>query len=234
MRHAALLSVGRSIGAFALPLVAAAYTAFTIESALQYWRGRGGQWKGRYQASMRCDRREHDDASETLSGKGHRDENFPVASWLIGAEERRGHTGFLSFRAGGRRHRRSSRPWARKQKLASLDHLAEALTGGGATDSEAEPLRIALAERGLSPSHALDLVEAFRLDVTKIRYANWAELMDYCRLSAMPVGRFVLDVHGEEPAPGAASDALCAALQMINHLQDCAADYRASTVSICR
>ncbi len=50
--------------------------------------------------------------------------------------------------------------------------------------------------------------------------------MDYCRYSAMPVGRFVLDVHGEDRDTWPASDALCAALQMINHLQDCGKDYR--------
>ena len=77
-----------------------------------------------------------------------------------------------------------------------------------------------------SPRHALDLLDAFRLDVRKSRYADWAELMDYCRLSAMPVGRFVLDVHDEDQAVWPASDALCAALQVINHLQDCGEDYR--------
>jgi phytoene/squalene synthetase len=50
--------------------------------------------------------------------------------------------------------------------------------------------------------------------------------MEYCRYSAMPVGRFVLDVHGESRGTWPASDALCAALQVINHLQDCAKDYR--------
>ena len=86
--------------------------------------------------------------------------------------------------------------------------------------------RIALAERGLSATHALDLLKAFRLDARKNRYANWAELMDYCALSAAPVGRFVLDVHGEDRSLWPASDALCSALQVINHLQDCAKDYK--------
>ncbi len=63
--------------------------------------------------------------------------------------------------------------------------------------------------------------------MTKRRYADWAELMDYCRYSAMPVGRFVLDVHGEARSTWASSDPLCAALQVINHLQDCGKDYRA-------
>jgi phytoene/squalene synthetase len=64
------------------------------------------------------------------------------------------------------------------------------------------------------------------LDARKSRYADWNDLIDYCRLSAMPVGRFVLDVHGEDRALWPASDALCAALQVINHLQDCGDDYR--------
>jgi phytoene/squalene synthetase len=87
-------------------------------------------------------------------------------------------------------------------------------------------LRDIQAERGLTPQHALDLLEAFRRDCTKLRYADWDELIDYCRYSAMPVGRFVLDVHGESPDLWPANDALCAALQVINHLQDCAKDYR--------
>ena len=81
--------------------------------------------------------------------------------------------------------------------------------------------------RQLSPRHAQDLLTAFRLDVTKLRYRDWDDLIDYCRYSAMPVGRFVLDVHGESRATWPANDALCAALQIINHLQDCGKDYRA-------
>ena len=108
-----------------------------------------------------------------------------------------------------------------------LDKLDAALTGRGPADPEAEPLKAALAERGLSPRHALDLLDAFRMDATKLRYADWRELMHYCSLSAMPVGRFVLDVHGEDPqTTWPASDAICAALQVINHLQDCANDYK--------
>jgi phytoene/squalene synthetase len=87
-------------------------------------------------------------------------------------------------------------------------------------------LRAALCERGLTPRHAQDLVAAFRMDVTKLRYRDWDDLIHYCSYSAMPVGRFVLDVHGESRSTWPANDALCAALQIINHVQDCAADYR--------
>ena len=73
---------------------------------------------------------------------------------------------------------------------------------------------------------ALDVLIAFRMDVTKLRYENWDEVIHYCRYSAMPVGRFMLDVHGESASTWAASDALCAGLQINNHLQDCGKDYR--------
>ena len=65
------------------------------------------------------------------------------------------------------------------------------------------------------------------MDVTKLRYENWDEVIHYCRYSAMPVGRFMLDVHGESTATWPASDAICAGLQINNHLQDCAKDYKA-------
>jgi hydroxysqualene synthase len=70
------------------------------------------------------------------------------------------------------------------------------------------------------------LLTAFRMDASKHRYAGWDDLIHYCTCSAMPVGRFVLDVHSESRNTWPANDALCAALQIINHLQDCGADYR--------
>jgi phytoene/squalene synthetase len=79
----------------------------------------------------------------------------------------------------------------------------------------------------LSPRHAQDLLTAFRMDATKLRYRDWDDLINYCGYSAMPVGRFVLDVHGESRNTWPANDALCAALQIINHLQDCGKDYGA-------
>ena len=114
----------------------------------------------------------------------------------------------------------------REQKLDHLDRLEQALLGRRDDEPVARPLRAVLAERRLTPRHARDLIAAFRLDVTKSRTADWADLIHYCSLSAMPVGRYVLDVHGESESTWAASDAVCAALQIINHLQDCGKDYR--------
>src|SRR6202021_3281350 len=102
-----------------------------------------------------------------------------------------------------------------------LDLVEAELLGKGDSQAEAVNLRRALAERGMPPRHALDVLIAFRMDVTKLRYETWDEVIHYCRYSAMPVGRFMLDVHGESTSTWAASDALCAGLQINNHLQDC-------------
>jgi squalene synthase HpnC len=159
------------------------------------------------------------------SGKTHHDENFPVASWLLAEQHRRPILAFYRFARAA--DDVSDHPTLQPQdKLALLDRMGVSLAGQGGSDPEAEPLRAALADSGLPARHALDLLDAFRLDVRKLRYDDWRDLMDYCRLSAMPVGRFVLDVHKESQATWPASDALCAALQVINHLQDCAKDYR--------
>lgn len=164
-------------------------------------------------------------AADLRSGKGHRDENFPVASWLIRPQHRAPILAFYRYAraADDVADHATATP---DEKLRLLDEMERTLLGELDSAPEAFTLRKILREYGLSEQHALLLLEAFRRDVTKLRYADWDELMDYCRYSAMPVGRFVLDVHGEDRATWPASDALCAALQVINHLQDCAKDYR--------
>jgi phytoene/squalene synthetase len=88
-------------------------------------------------------------------------------------------------------------------------------------------MRASLAATGTTAQHCHDVLRAFTLDATKLRYADWDDLMEYCRYSASPVGRQLLDLHGEEArSTWPPSDALCSALQVLNHLQDCAADYR--------
>jgi hydroxysqualene synthase len=164
-------------------------------------------------------------ASELRSGKGHRDENFPVASWIIHPRHRALILAFYNF-VRTADDIADHATLAAKDKLALLDLLEAELVGKGDTQPEAVRLRRALAERSMPPRHALDVLIAFRMDVTKLRYENWDELIHYCRYSAMPVGRFMLDVHGESTSTWAASDALCAGLQINNHLQDCGKDYQ--------
>ena len=165
------------------------------------------------------------DASGLRSGKGHRDENFPVASFLIHPRYRGAILAFYNFvRTADDIADHATLP--PDEKLRLLDRLEAGLSGTNTDDAVAVRLRAVLAERGLSPKHAQDLIAAFKLDVTKLRYRDWDDLISYCALSAMPVGRFVCDVHGESRSVWPANDALCAALQIINHLQDCKQDYR--------
>jgi squalene synthase HpnC len=164
------------------------------------------------------------DSEGWRSGKGHRDENFPVASFLIHRRHRKAILAFYNFvrTADDIADHATLTP---HEKLGLLDRLEAGLLGQNDEDAVAVDLRAALAERALSPKHAQDLLAAFRLDVTKLRYRDWDDLISYCSLSAMPVGRFVCDVHGESRSVWPANDALCAALQIINHLQDCQEDY---------
>ena len=164
-------------------------------------------------------------AEHLRSGKGHRDENFPVASRLIRRAHRPAILAFYQF-VRSADDIADHAALSASEKLAHLNALEASLTGAGEDQPVGVALRDVLAKRALTPRHAQDLLAAFRLDVTKHRYRDWDELIDYCRYSAMPVGRFVLDVHGESHDAWPANDALCAALQIINHLQDCAEDYR--------
>jgi squalene synthase HpnC len=165
------------------------------------------------------------DAAAFASGKTHRDENFPVASRLVRADLRPAILAFYRFARAA--DDVADHPAASvEDKLAQLSRMEAGLCGDDAASAEGLALRRVLRERKLDDQHPLDLLEAFRRDVTKRRYADWNDLMDYCRYSASPVGRFVLDVHGEARSLWPLNDALCNALQVINHLQDCAKDYR--------
>jgi squalene synthase HpnC len=166
------------------------------------------------------------DAAELRTGKGHKDENFPVASFILKPEHRAPIMAFYRF-ARTADDVADHATATEDEKLGLLDAMRSTLAGERDDNPEALGLRRVLGKRGLSPQHGFDLLKAFTQDCTKRRYASWDELMDYCRYSASPVGRFVLDVHGESPALWPANDALCSALQVINHLQDCAKDYAA-------
>lgn len=160
--------------------------------------------------------------TEFDSGKSHKDENFPVASFLIRPELRSAILVFYRFAraADDIADHETASP---ETKLAQLAEMRAGLDGRGAR--EAMALAQVHRDYGVDPVHAHELLDAFVQDVNQSRYADWDELIGYCRLSAMPVGRFVLDLHGEDRATWPANDALCAALQVINHLQDVKKDY---------
>ncbi|CAN5274042.1 squalene synthase HpnC [soil metagenome] len=165
-------------------------------------------------------------AADLASGKGHTDENFPVASFMLKPAHRGPIMAFYRFARTA--DDVSDNPDAPStEKLAHLEAMRATLNGESNADAPSLSLRQSLMQHSFGPQNGFDLLEAFRRDCTKTRYADWAELLDYCRYSAAPVGRFVLDVHGEDRALWPANDALCAALQVINHLQDCGKDRRA-------
>lgn len=164
---------------------------------------------------------------ETPSGKGAGDENFPVGSLLIARSLRPHVAAYYAF-ARAIDDIADNPGLAPEEKLERLDAMDRALSegAGGRELAKALALRRSLVETGIDFAHARDLVSAFRQDAVKARYDDWADLMGYCNRSAAPVGRFLLELHGEDRRHFAFSDALCNALQVINHLQDCADDYR--------
>lgn len=161
---------------------------------------------------------------EVWSGKDREHENFPVGSLLIRADLRRHVHAFYAFARNADDIADSDR-LSPADKVARLNTMEDVLLGYRQDGSpSATRLRLSLAETGVTPEHSCDLLRAFRQDATKRRYASWDELLDYCRYSAMPVGRHVLDLHAERSEAYPPSDALCSALQVLNHLQDCRTD----------
>jgi farnesyl-diphosphate farnesyltransferase len=163
---------------------------------------------------------------EIWSGKDKGDENFPVGSWLIRKNLRTHVHAYYRF-ARNADDIADHAELTPTEKIDRLNIMEAVLMGSREAGSpSALRLRESLAQSGVSVTHARELLIAFRKDAIKTRYENWAELMDYCRFSAAPVGRYVLELHGESQATWPASDALCASLQVLNHLQDCAEDLR--------
>lgn len=165
---------------------------------------------------------------ETPSGKVAGDENFPVGSFLLSARLRPHVARFYAF-ARGIDDIADNPELAPDDKLARLDRMEKAVTGAVTDDPDLETAyrcRASLLETDVTPRHCVDLVAAFKRDAVKPRHDDWPDLLSYCELSANPVGRYLLDLHGEDPSGHGASDALCSALQVLNHLQDCQDDYR--------
>ncbi len=162
---------------------------------------------------------------ETWSGKDRDAENFPVGVLIRPALRRHVHA-FYAF-ARNADDIADSPELSPGDKLFRLGVMEAVLLGERQAGApSATLLRRSLAATGVSPIHAQDLLRAFRQDAEKRRYASWDELLQYCRYSAMPVGRHVLALHGEDVATWAPSDPLCAVLQVLNHLQDVVRDLK--------
>lgn len=154
-------------------------------------------------------------------------ENFPVASWMLPKAARSGVLHFYSF-ARNADDIADSPHLPAHEKTALLSHLQQAVRDGNAAAApDWAQAYIADTTQGISqPEHGVNLLTAFLQDAQQNRYMSFAELLDYCRYSAAPVGRVVLECSGETAANLEAADALCAVLQLINHMQDCQEDYQ--------
>ncbi len=167
-------------------------------------------------------------AAETPSGKGAKDENFPVGSFLLPKHLRPHVAKFYAF-ARAIDDIADNPNLSDEEKITRLRAFDAALQGEpgyGPEYEKAHALRQSMIETEVTTKHGSDLIAAFVQDAQKNRYAKWEELLGYCELSANPVGRYLLDLHGEEQAGYRYSDALCTVLQIVNHLQDCADDKR--------
>lgn len=167
-------------------------------------------------------------AVEAPSGKDAAYENFPVGSWLLPPAVRPHVAVFYAY-ARAIDDIADSAELTAEEKVVRLSGFERALLGGEVDNpayAKAHAMRRTLNAAGVTARHCLDLISAFKQDAVKHRYADWRELIDYCDRSAAPVGRFLLDLHGGCRLGYAPADALCNALQVINHLQDCQDDYR--------
>jgi len=157
-------------------------------------------------------------------------ENFPVASLLLPSQFR--HPVALIYRFA-----READDFAdegdlpdhvRLQQLDGFRHELHRIEAGAPPDIPwFSELAQIVGERRLPVDAFRDLLSAFSQDVTKKRYADYGEVLDYCRRSANPVGHLLLILYGNATAQNLAySDAVCSSLQLINFLQDIAIDYR--------
>lgn len=165
---------------------------------------------------------------ETTSGKDVAYENFPVGSWLLPGHLRPHIAAYYNF-ARAADDIADSSELTPEEKVTHLSGFEDRVRGRGVHGPEYAPaqrLRESLMATGTDIRRATDLLQAFKQDAAKLRYSNWDELVEYCRYSAAPVGQYLLDLHGGSTEGYGPSDALCIALQIINHLQDCQDDYR--------
>lgn len=161
-------------------------------------------------------------------------ENFPVASRLVPAALRPAVVAIYRFAraADDLADEGNASPL---ERLAALDGFTCALDAIERGETPAVPpfpaLAAAIREHELPIGLFHDLLSAFRQDVATGRYAQYADLLDYCRRSANPVGRLLLALYGADATANlAASDAVCTGLQLANFWQDVAIDWAKSRV----
>lgn len=156
-------------------------------------------------------------------------ENFPVASVLLPRRMRRPVALIYTFarQADDFADEGDLSPAQRLDLLVGFQHELDRIADGRPSQTPLfAALREEIARFNLPLAAFYDLLDAFRQDVSKTRYADFGEVMHYCRRSANPVGRLLLQLYGAASERNLVlSDAICSSLQLINFLQDVAVDY---------
>ena len=164
------------------------------------------------------------DSIEIKETKNYKQENFPVGSRLLSRKIRPQMLIFYKFARAADDIADCSK-LTPHEKIKRLNLFLKAITTSKTKISKAEDLKKIYIKNKIKINHAANLLKAFKQDAVKKRYKNWAELINYCKCSAVPVGRFVIDLHNENKLSYKFSDPLCIALQILNHVQDCKEDY---------
>ena len=164
------------------------------------------------------------------SEKNITSENFPVASWIIPKSLRNDIVTLYNF-ARTADNIADNPKLSDTIKLAKLDQFDSAISASSVNRNQPLAIRdmiFSLKKTGINISYCINLITAFKQDISKNRYKTWLELINYCQLSAAPIGRYLIDLNGGFITPDnnyyKHSDALCTALQILNHLQDCKDD----------
>lgn len=164
-------------------------------------------------------------------GVGHY-ENFPVASWLMPAALRPAVRAIYRF-ARTADDLADEGDATQAQRLAALDALRTQLHEIDQAPTQWPDLASAIRKHRLARPLFDDLLSAFSQDVTTLRYDSFVNLLDYCRRSANPVGRLLLQLfRRNESHLDEQSDAICTGLQLTNFWQDVAVDWRKGRVYI--
>lgn len=164
-----------------------------------------------------------------LRHKNKHQENFPVGMMIFNKSIRKIVANYYRFARYA--DDIADNPHLKPQnKVDKLYELEEIFTGQrnykGQKLKFIQTLKDEFAKHNLSPDLATDLLIAFRKDSLGFEYQTWGQLVDYCKYSAAPVGKFMLAVHKENPSTYLPATSLCVALQIVNHVQDLKYDFQ--------
>ncbi len=166
--------------------------------------------------------------SEAIKFAGNHYENFPVVSFLVPPELRK-HVAIIYWFARSADDYADEGKYSVAERLSNLDNFEKRLTEilkGNYRNSLEYALNSTISSKNLTHDEFYKLLTAFKQDVTKSRYTTFDELLNYCKNSANPVGRLILELNNiKDDKAFCFSDNICTALQLTNFWQDTKIDF---------